>query len=192
MTDMLHITCQDSVILHGYNGPKVPPPQIVSKVRIPMTFNLIVNLDRSIMINKATEAHESSSSTTLTSLPALIEKVNLTPSTPNPKPPATKKRIKRTTSCSCQEAEELKRQRSENINFVLNLKLNEASFTIYAGVYASMFLRVAHRGGNCGALISTSFFVLCLLLSCLRSSFGGNVSSFVWHNPFGSYFLSDA
>ncbi|KAD7479922.1 hypothetical protein E3N88_03058 [Mikania micrantha] len=44
MTDMLHITCQDLVVLHGYNDPKVPPPEIISKVGIPMTFSLTVNL----------------------------------------------------------------------------------------------------------------------------------------------------
>ncbi|KAL8227731.1 hypothetical protein R6Q57_015315 [Mikania cordata] len=66
MTELLGTTCQDMVVIQGYDDPKVPPPQMIAKVGRQMTFELTVIADRSIRIDKATEALETSSSKSLT------------------------------------------------------------------------------------------------------------------------------
>ncbi|KAD4888707.1 hypothetical protein E3N88_20780 [Mikania micrantha] len=91
MTEMLGISCQDMVILKGHDNPKIPPPEMLSKIGVPMTFTLTVKADKSITIIKASEAHHNSSSDALTSVETSTVKVDLTPPTPDPKFLTTKR-----------------------------------------------------------------------------------------------------
>ncbi|KAD6794516.1 hypothetical protein E3N88_05412 [Mikania micrantha] len=91
MTEMLGISCQDMVILKGHDNPKIPSPEMLSKIGVPMTFTLTVKADKSITIIKASEAHHNSSSDALTSMETSTVKVDLTPPTPDPKFLTTKR-----------------------------------------------------------------------------------------------------
>ncbi|KAD6454133.1 hypothetical protein E3N88_08839 [Mikania micrantha] len=42
MTEMLGISCQDMVILKGHDNPKIPPPEMLSLIGVPMTFTLTI------------------------------------------------------------------------------------------------------------------------------------------------------
>ncbi|KAD0670024.1 hypothetical protein E3N88_16263 [Mikania micrantha] len=92
MTDLLGVTCDDMVNLHGHDDPKIPPPHMLSKIGVPMMFNLAIKPDRSIIVNKATEISMPTPTTT-----------NLTPQTPDPKSLAIKrhmtKKTKHTIEC---------------------------------------------------------------------------------------------
>ncbi|KAD4889095.1 hypothetical protein E3N88_21168 [Mikania micrantha] len=83
MTDLLGVTCDDMVNLHGHDDPKIPPPQMLSKIGVPMMFNLTIKPDKSIIVNKASEILMSAPTTTTT----------LTPQTPNPKSSITKRQM---------------------------------------------------------------------------------------------------
>ncbi|KAD3338148.1 hypothetical protein E3N88_33669 [Mikania micrantha] len=86
MTDLLGVTCDDMVNLHGHDDPKIPPPHMLSKIGVPMMFNLAIKPDRSIIVNKATEISMPTPTTT-----------NLTPQTPDPKSLAIKRQMAKKT-----------------------------------------------------------------------------------------------
>ncbi|KAD7479259.1 hypothetical protein E3N88_02395 [Mikania micrantha] len=83
MTDLLGITCDDMVNLHGHDDPKIPPPQMLSKIGVLMMFNLTIKPDRSTIVNKASEIPMSAPTTT----------TNLTPQTSDPKSSTTKRQM---------------------------------------------------------------------------------------------------
>ncbi|KAD3640088.1 hypothetical protein E3N88_29311 [Mikania micrantha] len=87
MTDLLGVTCDDMVNLHGHDDPKIPPPHMLSKIGVPMMFNLTIKPDRSIIVNKVAEISMPTPTTT-----------NLTPQTPDPKSLTIKRQMAKKTA----------------------------------------------------------------------------------------------
>ncbi|XP_076924587.1 uncharacterized protein LOC143587076 isoform X2 [Bidens hawaiensis] len=116
MTDMMGTSCKDMVTLRGNTDKKILPPEMLSKIGVPMIFNLTIKPNGSIVVTKATNINQDIPKSATKNTPSVAPQINdiidaissgetmvastITPVTPNPKSLATKRPIEASTDYS--------------------------------------------------------------------------------------------